>query len=111
MKSGGHGQENRDYLEKHKIKFDTTYQYRNGVRLGNVSIHRWERCRTKNKQSWFPKTWSRKDMRKAGWHVLSLKKNKKATYPISGYYKGVKVGVKVVDGKIVTVYPWYNQYN
>lgn len=109
MKSGGHGQENINYLKKHKIKFNTAYEYKNGVRLGNVSIHRWERYRSKNKQSWFPKKWSHKDIRNAAKQVLSLKKSTKAKYPKTGYYKGVKVGLYAQEGKITTVFPWYTQ--
>lgn len=110
MLSGGQGQENIDYLNKNKIVYNTAYQYNNGVRLGNVGIHKDPRCRYKNKQCWFPESWTKKDIKAAAQHVLSLKKNqnlnKKAK---TGYYKGVKVGVYDVNGKVHTVFPWYTQ--
>lgn len=111
MKSGGHGQENIDYLERNKIAYNTVYQYNNGVRLGNVSIHKQARCKYKNKQCWFPKSWTVEDIKAAGQHVISLKKNKKikAGKPKIGYYKGVKVGMYDAKGKMTTIYPWFDQ--
>lgn len=111
MLSGGHGQDNINYLNKKKIDNNVTKEYNNGVRLGNVSIHRREKYRTKSAQCWFPKNWKEKDIKKAGRYVMSLKKNKKRTDGIAhtGTYKGVKVGVYTNNGYIKTVYPWYIQ--
>ena len=58
-------------------------------------------------QTWFPKSWTTKDIRRAGEHVAGLKGNRhvpdgKAVY---GVYKGVRVGVIRTNGKIVTVFP------
>ena len=39
LKSGGHGQEALDYMDRHKIKYNITKTYRNGVRIGNVPHH------------------------------------------------------------------------
>lgn len=110
MLSGGHGQENIDYLDKNKIVYSTTYQYKNGVRLGNVSIHKYSRCRYKGKQGWFPKSWTRKDIKAAAKYVLSLKKNQRLDKQAkTGCYKGVKVGVYASKGKVDTVFPWFAQ--
>lgn len=111
MLNGGHGQENIDYLDKNKIVHNTTSQYRNGVRLGNVSIHRRLVCREKSKQCWFPEFWTENDIKAAANYVLSLKKNQRvnSNTPKTGYFKGVKVGVYADRGKIKTVFPWYNQ--
>ncbi|MCI5729091.1 MAG: EndoU domain-containing protein [Clostridia bacterium] len=58
-------------------------------------------------QTWFPKSWTTKDIRHAGEHVAGLKGNRhvpdgKAVY---GVYKGVRVGVIRTNGKIATVFP------
>lgn len=57
--------------------------------------------------SWFPKSWTEKDIRRAGEHVAGLKGNRhipdeKAVF---GVYKGVQVGIKRTHGKIATVFP------
>ena len=111
MTGGGHGQANIEYLNKHKIRHCTVFTYQNGVRLGNVSIHRREKCRTKGSQCWFPKEWDTNDVRKAAEHVTSLKRNaNKGNNEVKyGSYKGVKIGVYATDKKIKTVFPWYIQ--
>ncbi len=58
-------------------------------------------------QSWFPKEWSDKDIRRAGEHVIGLKHNKNAPDGklISGVYKGVKVCVIKTRGIPGTIFP------
>ena len=58
-------------------------------------------------QSWFPKSWTDKDIRRAGEHVAGLKGNRRIPdgKTIYGVYKGVRVGVKRTHGKIATVFP------
>lgn len=111
MLSGGHGQNNIDYLKRNKVNYFIVHQYDNGVRLGNVSIHKRKVCRENGKQCWFPKNWTEKDMENAAKHILSLKKNQglDPSTPKTGYYKGVKVGLYDKDGKVTTIFPWYNQ--
>jgi len=62
-------------------------------------------------QSWFPKSWTDKDIRKAGEHSVSLKTNrhKPDGVAVFGTYKGVRVGVIKTNGQIATVFPDRNQ--
>ena len=54
MESGGHGQENIEFLNQRKMAHQVNAEFKNGVRLGNVPGHHWNRCRIGNKQCWFP---------------------------------------------------------
>lgn len=111
IKSGGHGQKGLELLERHNLKFKVVKTYENGVRVGYIPNHKSKSKRTGTNQAWFPKSWSEKDIRRAGEHVASLKSNRhvangKAIY---GTYKGVRVGVIRTNGKIATVFPDSNQ--
>ena len=70
-----------------------------------------KRKRTGMAQAWFPKSWSDKDIRRAGDHVASLKANRHAPdgKPIFGIYKGVRVGVIKTNGTPGTIFPDYDQ--
>ncbi len=107
LKSGGHGQEGINLLEKHGIRYNIVKTYPNGVRVGNIPSHKDPRKRTGTGQTWFPKTWTKKDIRKAGEHVAGLRKNRHVPdgKSIFGTYKGVRVGVIRTHGKIATVFP------
>lgn len=109
--SGGHGQAGMDLLDKHKIRYTVVKTYPNGVRVGNIPDHKNPRKRTGCKQSWFPKSWTAKDIRHAGEHVAGLKANRKAPSGIIifGVYKGVRVGVIRTNGKIGTIFPDVDQ--
>ena len=109
--SGGHGQAGMDLLDRHGIKYNIVKTYPNGVRVGNVPGHKDPRKRSGAGQSWFPRSWSSKDIRRAGEHVASLKGNRRVSdgKPVFGVYKGVRVGVIRTNGKIATVFPDYNQ--
>lgn len=111
MISGGHGQENMDYLSSRKIPFFVSYSYPNGVRRGNISIHKRGKCRTGDQQCWFPSSWSREDIATAGRYVMSLKRNKKRKdgKTFFGTHKRVRVGVKTKSGFISTIFPIYTQ--
>ena len=107
LKSGGHGQKGMLLLDKYGIAYNIVRTYPNGVRVGNVPEHvkRWKR--TGSNQSWFPASWSHKDIRRAGEHVAGLKRNRhvpdgQISY---GMYKGVRVGIIRRHGKIATVFP------
>ena len=105
--SGGHGQTGMDQLDKYGIKYNVVKTYKNGVRVGNVPNHKDKRKQTGMTQTWFPKTWSAKDIKRAGEHVAGLKSNRhvKDGKPVFGVYKGVRVGVIRTNGKIATVFP------
>lgn len=111
LKSGGHGQDGMALLDKYGIKYNVVKTYPNGVRIGNVPDHSQKRKRTGVGQAWFPKSWSKKDIRRAGEHVAGLKGNRhvKDGVTIYGTYKGVRVGVKRTHGKVSTVFPDIDQ--
>lgn len=105
--SGGHGQTGMDQLDKYGIKYNVEKTYSNSVRVGNIPNHKNPNKRKSMGQTWFPKSWTTKDIRHAGEHVAGLKENRhvpdgKAVY---GVYKGVRVGVIRTNGKIATVFP------
>ena len=105
--SGGHGQTGMEQLDKYCIKYNVEKTYSNGVRVGNIPNHKNPNKRKSMGQTWFPKSWTTKDIRRAGEHVAGLKGNRhvpdgKAVY---GVYKGVRVGVIRTNGKIATVFP------
>ena len=104
--SGGHGQMGMDQLDKYGIKYNVEKTYSNGVRVGNIPNHKNPNKRKIMGQTWFPKSWTTKDIRHAGEHVAGLKGNRhvpdgKAVY---GVYKSVRVGVIRTNGKIATVF-------
>ena len=109
--SGGHGQTNIEQLNRYGIKYTISKTYPNGVRIGNIPDHKSKLKRTGMGQAWFPKTWTTKDIKRAGEHVASLKKNRHAPngLAIYGVYKGVRVGVIKSNGKIGTIFPDINQ--
>ena len=105
--SGGHGQTGMEQLDKYGIKYNVEKTYSNGVRVGNIPNHKNPNKRKSMGQTWFPKSWTTKDIRHAGEHVAGLKGNRhvldgKAVY---GVYNGVRVGVIRTNGKIATVFP------
>ncbi len=105
--SGGHGQTGMEQLNKYGIKYNIEKTYPNGVRVGNIPDHKNPNKKKSMGQTWFPKSWTTKDIRHAGEHVAGLKGNRhvpdgKAVY---GVYKGVRVGVIRTNGKIATVFP------
>ena len=110
LKSGGHGEENIQELNRRGIEYNITKQYPNGVRVGNVPTHKDKQKRDSNKQTWFPKSRTRKTIKKAGEKVINS-----TPYKLSdgmnafGIYKKVKVVVMRTNGGARTVYPYYKQ--
>lgn len=107
IKSGGHGQSAIDIMKKNHIPFSITKTYSNGVRVGNLPDSKDKNKRTGSNMAWFPKSWTVKDMVRAGEHVSQLKKNRgvKDGVIIWGTYKGVRVGVIKTKGQVATVFP------
>ena len=105
--SGGHGQRGMDLLDKYGIKYNIEKTYSNGVRVGNIPDHKKRAKKTGSGQSWFPQSWTEKDIRRAGEHVAGLKTNRHVPdgKAVFGMYKGVRVGVIRTHGKIGTVFP------
>jgi len=111
MIGGGHGQESIKHLHSRKIPYSVIFKYDNGVRRGNVSIHKRANHRIGDMQCWFPESWSQKDIANAGRYVMSLKKNQKRKDGKAywGTHKKVSVGVYTSKGFISTIFPNYNQ--
>ena len=111
LKSGGHGQTGMGLLDKYGIKYNVVKTYPNGVRVGNIPDHKQKNKRSGIGQAWFPKEWNLRDIRRAGEHVASLKKNRHTKDGVTmwGVWKGVRVGVIKTHGIIGTVFPDYNQ--
>lgn len=108
LKGGGHGQEAIEYMDENKITYNITDTYPNGVRIGNVPNHEKAKKRQGNNQSWFPATWKRDNIEKAGKSIARGRK-----YPDgkikSGKHKNVDVGIIRTNGKIATIFPLTKQ--
>ena len=107
LAAGGHGQAGMNLLDKYGIEYHVVKVYPNGVRVGYVPGHKDKRKHSGIGQSWFPSSWSDKDIKRAGSHVASLKGNRHVPNGVIVYgtYKGVRVGVMRTNGKISTVFP------
>lgn len=105
--SGGHGQTGMDQLDKYGIKYNVVKTYPNGVSVGNIPDHKSKSKKEGTGQSWFPKSWTTKDIRRAGEQVAGLKGNRHAPdgKKLYGTYKGVRVVVIKTHGKIATIFP------
>lgn len=107
LANGGHGQKGMDLLDKYRIDYNIVKTYPNGVMVGNIPDHLQRNKRTGANQSWFPKSWTEKDIRRAGEHVSGLRNNRRMSdgKRVYGVYKGVRVGIIRTNGKIATVFP------
>ena len=109
LRAGGHGEAGRKLLDKKGIQYNIVHTYPNGVRVGNVPDHLHEPKQKGIGQSWFPKNWNGKMIKKAGEHVANLKRNHNMgngpEHIAYGMYKGVRVGIMKTNGKISTVFP------
>lgn len=109
MKTGGHGQTGMNELDKYGIEYHIVKTYPNGVRVGYIPAHKQKRKQSGTGQSWFPKEWTSKEIKRAGEHVANLKHNKSVSVrdgkPVYGMWKGVRVGVIRTKGIIATIFP------
>ena len=108
LKSGGHGQEAIDYMDKNNIKYNINTTYCNGVRVGNVPNHHNKFKRTGNNQSWFPKHWDKEDIKRAGITVargIKYQDGKTKT----GRHKNVDIGIIRTNGRVATIFPLSKQ--
>jgi len=107
LKSGGHGQAGMNELDKYGIRYNVVKTYPNGVRVGNIPTHKNKQKQTGTNQAWFPKTWTSKDIKRAGEHVANLKRNRHVPdgKAVFGMWKGVRVGVIRTHGQIGTIFP------
>lgn len=113
LKAGGHGQTGMNQLDKYGIEYHVVKTYPNGVRVGYIPNHKDKRKQTGTNQSWFPKSWTSKDIKHAGEHVANLKRNRNIHTndgkPVFGTWKGVRVGVIRTNGIVATIFPDSNQ--
>lgn len=108
--SGGHGEENLLELDRLGIDYQIVAQYPNGVRLGNVPTHKQAKNRKGCGQTWFPKSWTRKTIKRAGEKTINSVPYKLPDgMNMFGTYKKVKVVVKRTHGKPATIFPYYKQ--
>lgn len=109
--NGGHGQKGMELLDKYGIEYHIEKTFSNGVRVGYIPDHKRPAKRRSMSQSWFPKTWTEKDIRRAGEHVAGLKHNRRIPNGVTAYgvYKGVRVGVIRTNGKIAIIFPDIDQ--
>ena len=107
LKSGGHGQAGMNELDKYGIRYKVEKTYPNGVRVGRVLDHTNKAKQQSMGQSWFPRSWTSKDIKHAGEHVANLKANRHVPdgKRIYGMWKGVRVGVIKTHGQIGTIFP------
>ena len=111
LSNGGHGQDGMDLLDKYHIKYNIVKTWSNGVRVGNVPTHMNKLKAKQNGQSWFPKTWTSKTIRRAGEKVAAQHKQEriKDGVRVYGVYKGVRVGIIMTKGRIATIFPDVDQ--
>ncbi|MHC1683428.1 MAG: minor capsid protein [Clostridiaceae bacterium] len=120
FKSGGHGEDNINLLQKRGIEYNIVKEYSNGVRIGNVPNHKVKEKRIGTKQAWFAKEWTQKDIKKAAEYVSNIKEKDKyileynkdlngniiSIFKFSNY-KGVTIGIcyDVKLKRITTIFP------
>ena len=108
--SGGHGQQNIDYLKSKGIQYFINKNYNNGVRVGNIPSHKERIKRYGNNQSWFPKNWNVKTIKHAG-EVVSIGKKFPDGAIKYGHYRNVNIGIIRTNGEISTIFPTSTQLN
>ncbi|MEN9611660.1 MAG: hypothetical protein RLZZ628_2474 [Bacteroidota bacterium] len=107
MESGGHGQRNLDYLAAMGWDFKIIKTWANGVRVGYILRHSDpSKNGTLNAsgipqsgQSWFPASWTTKDIQSAGNFVFTSNKAAFTALPNGGMISGKYFGVKVIIQK------------
>lgn len=106
LKGGGHGQKNIDIANMRNVEYNITKIYKNGVRTGNYPNHKDIYKHYSPNQTWFPKTWSEKDMKKAGEKIANdINIKLKSNGSKYGFYKGVCIGIYIKDNAITTIFP------
>lgn len=106
-RGGGHGQDAIDYMNANNIPYEITTEYNNGVRRGNLPTSKEAMKRFGERQSWFPKSWTAKDIENAGIEVAeSLEKCPKSGQRVTRIVNGVSVTIIFGDeGSIETIFP------
>ena len=107
LKSGGHGEENIEYMKANNIPYEINIEYNNGVRVGNILDSTQSKFKSGNKHSWFPKEWTREKIIRATNVVASKFEGiPKPRDSITGIYEGIKITVIFGEnGKVSTSFP------
>ena len=105
--SGGHSEENIEYMKLKNIPYEINIEYNNGVRVGNILDSTQSKFKSGNKHSWFPKEWTREKIIRATNVVASKFEGiPKPRDSITGIYEGIKITVIFGEnGKVSTSYP------
>lgn len=104
MKGGGHSQANIDLLESKGYSYAITKTYDNGVRVGNVVLHKSNKKSENSGQSWFPEDWGNDEVLKAGTYVANNSTDE--NMPKFAEYNGVRVGIFLDnEGFPSTIFP------
>ena len=106
-KSGGHGQDSIDYMDKNNIPYEITKEYNNGVRVGNLPTSTNKLFRSGSNHTWFPKEWTSKDIENAANYILSTYKGVRTPRTShSSVYKNVRVTITFGEGGLIsTTFP------
>lgn len=92
-------------MERRGIEYNITKTYPNGVRIGNIPNSKNSNARKPNSHTWFPASWTEKDVADAANYVRSKIKSPKDNIEYTRTYKGVRTTIVCNNGKIKTVYP------
>ena len=98
-------------MDEHGIPYAINADHNNGVRAGNLPTHTQKMFHSGNRHTWFPKSWTRNDIRSAGEYVASqYPGNGVPRTHYSAMYKGVKATVVFGErGEIETIFPAADQ--
>ena len=110
MTGGVHSQDNIRYLESKGIDYNIIETHENGVRKGNIPIHKSSSkngIKNKGGQTWFPKDWDNEKIAKAAEAVYQRNQLNTGLGPFYGNYGGVRIGVFLdkKTRKVSTVFP------
>lgn len=103
--AGGHMEESIKEMERLGIEYNITETYPNGVRVGNIPNSKNSNARKPNSHTWFPASWTEKDVADAANYVQSKIKNPKDNVEYTRTYKGVRTTIVYNNGKLKTTYP------
>jgi hypothetical protein len=109
---GGHGQSAIDELTRRGMHCNVSRTCVNGVRFGEVHSHDETMKRKNGGQSWFPKEWSRENIRAAGIYVANRGKDVPHKSAIIREARWSNVNVRVMfdlSGNMVSIFPSYDQ--
>jgi len=108
LKGGGHTVAAMAQMDAKGIVYNIVRTDKNGVMFGNVPTHKDDFKKTGEGQTWFPKGWSKLDIQAAAIRVANTGTTIDAITKET-FHKKVNVRVKIVEGRIHTAAPSYDQ--